>query len=107
MESVILKQFLQSPFLNEYLINELDLQLKKIIPKWTQWIINKVPNRFLAQLLTGIEIKITTNKPGKITVEIRRRDQLLIISYTKETYVTEIEGNKNKKTKTKLGDSTL
>jgi len=91
--------------LNLYLMDELEGQLKAIIPNWVQWIITKWPNKFLAQLLTGIDVKLITNidEPGKITIEIWKNGTFHTdITYTKETYVTEIN-----KDKIKLEDTDL
>ena len=115
MTYYILDQFLttaRAPLLNPHLIKELDAQLKTLIPNWIQWILIRVQNRFLTQLLTGIEIKLITNadEPGKITIEIWKDSKSHTdISYIKEVYITEIEGkaNKNNANKIKLEDTTL
>ncbi len=115
MPSYILDQFLtnpRNPLLNLYLIDELEAQLKLLIPNWIQWILIRLQSRFLAQLLTGIEIKLITNvgEPGKITIEIWKDSKFHTdITYTKEVYITEIESkaNKNKDDKIKLENVAL
>ena len=97
--------------LNLYLMDELETQLKAIIPNWIQWVITKWTNKFLAQLLTGIEVKLITNvdEPGKITIEIWKNGTFHTdISYMRETYITQIEGkaNKNKDDLAKLENMT-
>ncbi len=87
--------------LNLYLMDELEVQLKAIIPSWVQWVITKWPYKFLAQLLTGIDVKLITNidEPGKITIEVWKNSVFRTdIVYMKETYITTIEpkANKNK-----------
>ncbi len=108
MAFYILDQFLTTPWdplLNPHIIRELDGQLKKIIPNWIQWILIRWQNRFLAQLLTGIEVKLITNvdEPGKVTIEIWKNSKFhTAITYTKEIYITEIN-----KDKIKLEDTDL
>ena len=102
----------RSIFLNLYLVDELEGQLKLLIPNWAQWILTKWPNRFLVQVLTGIEVKLITNidEPGKITIEIWKNSKFHTdISYMKETYITTIQGkaNKNNNGKVRLEDTTL
>ena len=97
--------------LNLYLMDELETQLKALIPSWAQWVITAWPNKFLAQLITGIEVKLITNidEPGKITLEIWKNSTFRTdISYMKETYITNIEGkaNKNKDDLAKLENMT-
>ncbi len=85
--------------LNKAILDELEARLLKLLPKWVQYILRKWPNHYIAHGLTGIKIHVTTNtnEPGKITAEIWK-DYVLKTSvvYTKETYITEIEGKANK-----------
>lgn len=90
---------LPRPLCPQAVLDELEIQLLKLVPNWVRFIIRKWPNNYLAYMLTGIKIFFITrsDKPGKMTIEIWKNFKLQTsIEYTKETYITEINKDKIK-----------